>query len=64
MRAGVRFNGLDLSLFAQNALDYHTPIFVSRDLATTVLNGYGTAAEPDNFDTNYFGRGYAPMTSA
>ncbi|MGO9950469.1 MAG: TonB-dependent receptor [Steroidobacteraceae bacterium] len=61
VRAGVRFNGLDLSLFAQNALDYHTPIFVSRDLATTVLNGYGTAAEPDNFDTNYFGRGYAPM---
>ncbi|MGC1388146.1 MAG: TonB-dependent receptor [Steroidobacteraceae bacterium] len=62
VRAGARFNGLDLSLFAQNALNYHTPIFVSRDLATSVPNGYGTAAQPDNFDTNYFGRGYAPRT--
>ncbi len=58
VRAGVRFDGLDLSLFAQNALDYHTPTFVSRDLATTALNGY----PGDNFDTNYFGRGYAPLT--
>ncbi len=62
VRAGVRFDGLDLSLFAQNALNYHTPTFVSRDLATSVLNGYGTVAEPDNFDTNYFGHGYAPLT--
>ncbi len=62
VRAGVRFDGLDLSLFAQNALNYHTPTFVSRDLATSVLNGYGTTAEPDNFDTNYFGHGYAPLT--
>jgi iron complex outermembrane recepter protein len=58
VRAGVRFNGMDLSLFAQNALNYHTPIFVSRDLATTALNGY----PGNNFDTNYFGRGYAPLT--
>jgi len=57
LRAGVRFDGLDLSLFAQNALDYHTATFVSRDLATSPLNGY-----PANFDTNYFGRGYAPLT--
>ena len=61
-RAGVRFNGMDLSVYAQNALNYHTPTFVSRDLFTTPLNGYGTAAMPDNFDTNYFGRGYAPLT--
>jgi iron complex outermembrane recepter protein len=58
IRAGVRFDGLDLSLFAQNALDYHTPIFVSRDLYTTPLNGY----PGNNFDNNYFGRGYAPRT--
>jgi outer membrane receptor protein involved in Fe transport len=58
VRGGVRFNGMDLSLFAQNALNYHTPIFVSRDLATTALNGY----PGNNFDTNYFGRGYAPLT--
>ncbi len=57
VRSGVRFNGFDLSLFAQNALNYHTPIFVSRDLATTPLNGYSV-----NFDNNYFGRGYAPRT--
>jgi hypothetical protein len=62
VRGGVRFDGMDLSLFAQNALNYHTPVFVSRDLATSVLNGYGTAQMPDNFDTNYFGRGYAPLT--
>jgi iron complex outermembrane receptor protein len=58
LRAGLRFDGFDLSLFAQNALDFHSAIFVSRDLATTALNNYpGT-----NFDTNYFGRGYAPRT--
>jgi len=57
VRAGVRFNGLDLSLFAQNALDYHTPFFVSRDLATSPANGY-----PYDFTTNYFGRGYEPRS--
>ncbi len=57
LRAGIRFNGVDLSLFAQNALDYHTPLFVSRDLATSPTNGYA-----QNFDTNYFGRGYAPLS--
>lgn len=58
VRGGVRFNGWDVSAFAQNALDFHTPYFVSRDLATTALNGY----PGDNFDTNYFGRGFAPLT--
>lgn len=58
VRGGVRFDGMDISLFAQNALNYHTPIFVSRDLATSALNGY----PGNNFDTNYFGRGYAPLT--
>jgi outer membrane receptor protein involved in Fe transport len=57
VRAGVRFSGLDLSAYVQNALDYHTPSFVSRDLATSAANGY-----PYNFVTNYFGRGYAPRT--
>jgi outer membrane receptor protein involved in Fe transport len=58
VRAGVRFSGMDLSLFAQNALDYHTPLFVSRDLFTSALNGY----PGNNYDTNYFGRGIAPLT--
>lgn len=57
VRAGVRFNGYDVSLYAQNALDYHTPYFVSRDLATSPINGY-----PYDFDNNYFGRGPAPRT--
>jgi iron complex outermembrane recepter protein len=55
LRAGVRFNGVDLSLFANNALDYHTPIFVSRDFNAPA---YGLP----NLNTNYFGRGYAPRT--
>jgi iron complex outermembrane recepter protein len=63
IRAGMRFSGLDASLFVHNALDYHTQIFASRDLATTLLNGY---AQPNgsllNFDTNYFARGIPPRT--
>jgi outer membrane receptor protein involved in Fe transport len=55
LRAGLRFNGFDVSLFANNALNYHTPIFVSRDFNAPA---YGLP----NLDTNYFGRGYAPRT--
>jgi hypothetical protein len=46
-----------------NALDYHTQIFASRDLATTALNGYVAAdGSPVNFVTNYFARGLPPRT--
>ena len=63
IRAGVRFSGLDLSLFVHNALDYHTQIFASRDLATTALNGYAAAnGSVVNFDNNYFARGLPPRT--
>jgi hypothetical protein len=63
VRGGLRFSGLDLSLFVHNAFNWHTPIFVSRDLATTALNGYvGPTGQEVNFDTNYFGRGYVPRT--
>jgi iron complex outermembrane recepter protein len=55
LRAGVRFNGFDMSLFATNLTNYHTPIFVARDFPAP---DFGL---PD-FDTNYFGRGYAPRT--
>ena len=37
LRAGVRLNGVDVSLFANNALNYHTPIFVSRDFNAPAL---------------------------
>jgi len=63
VRGGLRFSGLDLSLFIHNALNWHTPIFVSRDLATTAGNGYvGPTGQEVNFVTNYFGRGYVPRT--
>ena len=55
VRAGVRFSGFDLSLFANNVLNYHTQIFESRDFDGTV---YGVP----NLDTNYFARGFAPRT--
>jgi iron complex outermembrane recepter protein len=65
LRAGMRLNGFDVSLFVQNALNYHTPTFVSRDLGTTVANGYGLQSDPTpagNFDNNYFARGMTPRT--
>lgn len=64
LRGGLRFSGADISLFAQNLLNYHTPIYVSRDLPTIVTNPAQTPNWPygSNFDTNYFGRGLAPRT--
>jgi iron complex outermembrane recepter protein len=64
LRAGLRFGGYDLSLFVHNALNYHAPIFDSRDLATTAGNGYVAAPNGPavDFDTNYFARGLPPRT--
>jgi len=64
LRAGLRFSGLDVSLFVHNALDFHSAIFDSRDLATTALNGYVAApgGPAVNFDNNYFARGLTPRT--
>jgi iron complex outermembrane recepter protein len=63
IRAGMRFSGMDLSLFVHNALDYHTQIFASRDLATTLLNGYAQSnGSVLDFDNNYFARGLPPRT--
>ncbi len=49
LRAGLRFNGFDMSLFAQNALNYNHEIFDYRD-----------SQSPQ--DTNYMQRGIAPRT--
>lgn len=57
VRGGIRMSGFDVSLFVQNALNFYSPTFVVRDVATTELNGY-----PENSDTNYYGRGFAPRT--
>jgi iron complex outermembrane receptor protein len=50
LRAGFRWSGYDVSLFAQNVLDQHPLLFSSRDIAY---------APTDNL---YFGRGVRPRT--
>jgi iron complex outermembrane receptor protein len=49
-RAGMRFNGLDLSLYANNVTNSHPLMFESRDIAY------------DATDRLYFGRGVRPRT--
>ncbi len=49
LRAGVRFSGLDLSLFVNNLTDAHPLMFKSRDIAAPS-------------DTLYFDRGVRPRT--
>ena len=50
LRAGLRWNGYDISLFANNVLDQHPRLFASRDIAD------------DDTDRLYFGRGVRPRT--
>ena len=50
LRAGLRWNGYDISLFANNVLDQHPLMFESRDIAY------------DPTDNLYFGRGVRPRT--
>jgi iron complex outermembrane recepter protein len=50
LRGGFRWNGYDISLFAQNLLDQHPVLFESRDIAD------------DATDRLYFGRGVRPRT--
>jgi len=50
LRAGFRWNGYDVSLFAQNVLDQNPVLFKSRDIAY------------DQTDNLYFGRGVRPRT--
>jgi outer membrane receptor protein involved in Fe transport len=50
LRTGFRWNGYDISLFAQNLLDQHPLLFKSRDIAN------------NNTDQLYFGRGVRPRT--
>jgi iron complex outermembrane recepter protein len=49
LRAGMRWDGLDLSLFANNVTDSHPQLFLSRDIAA-------------DFDQQYFARGVRPRT--
>jgi len=50
LRAGLRWNGYDVSLFAQNLLDQNPVLFKSRDIAN------------DATDNLYFARGVRPRT--
>ena len=50
LRAGLRWNGYDISLFANNVLDQHPLMFKSRDIAD------------NDTDNLYFGRGVRPRT--
>ena len=50
LRAGLRWNGYDVSLFAQNLLDQNPVLFKSRDIAN------------DTTDNLYFARGVRPRT--
>lgn len=49
MRGGMRWNGFDLSLFANNVTDAHPQLFLSRDIAAP-------------FDQQYFARNVRPRT--
>ena len=50
IRAGLRFNGFDLSVFADNLLNEHPLLFKSRDIADDATN------------LQYFDRGVRPRT--
>jgi outer membrane receptor protein involved in Fe transport len=49
MRSGMRWNGFDVSLFANNLTDAHPQLFISRDIAAP-------------FDEQYFARSVRPRT--
>jgi iron complex outermembrane receptor protein len=49
VRGGMRWNGFDVSLFANNLTNAHPQLFISRDIAAP-------------FDEQYFARGVRPRT--
>jgi outer membrane receptor protein involved in Fe transport len=53
-RAGLRFNGFDVSVYGNNLTNAHPLMFEARDIAT------GPGVPPS--DTLYFGRGVRPRT--
>jgi outer membrane receptor protein involved in Fe transport len=61
LRAGIRFSGVDLSLFANNVTNAHPLEFASRDIAIlpAINQTYSDAAQTDKL---YFGRGVRPRT--
>ena len=70
LRAGLRFNGLDLSLFANNLTNTHPLLFASRDIGWDCVSGshcspnvpYDPATGAGSMDNLYFNRGVRPRT--
>jgi iron complex outermembrane receptor protein len=61
-RAGLRFSGLDLSLYANNLTNAHPLMFEARDIYP-YTNGPGSDPRTGpTTDTLYFGRGVRPRT--
>jgi hypothetical protein len=54
LRAGVRWNGFDLSIFGNNLTNQHPLLFESRDIPPNL-----PTSAPDNL---YFGRTTRPRT--
>ena len=63
LRGGLRFNGVDLSVFASNLTNQHPLLFASRDIANDCAPGAPCAPNgPLSTDNLYFGRGVRPLT--
>ena len=63
LRAGVRFNGLDLSAYANNVTNSNPLLFDSRDIPPYAgAPGTGATQLGPTTDTLYFGRGVRPRT--
>ena len=64
LRAGLRFSGADVSLFATNLTNQHPLMFSSRDLTLDCVTGSHCTpnSNPPSIDNLYFGRGVRPLT--
>ncbi len=63
LRAGLRFNGLDLSAYANNLTNAHPLMFESRDIAPYAgPPGTGATEIGPTTDNLYFARGVRPRT--
>jgi iron complex outermembrane receptor protein len=62
VRAGLRFNGFDISAYADNLLNAHPLMFESRDIAPYSNGPESNPHTGPATDTLYFGRGVRPRT--
>jgi outer membrane receptor protein involved in Fe transport len=63
LRAGLRFNGMDISAYANNVTNAHPLMFESRDIAPYAgPSGTGASQLGPTTDNLYFARGVRPRT--